>query len=115
MPTALADILHCQHVVGNATERVGRDFRDVGMIDNFPAEENTEHRCNEGMNEVADRCHFYAGEKRRNRSGIDGQATQRCEDLHDTKRAPTRAQTLVMHIRLWGEMMLIEAQNQKGP
>lgn len=39
---ALADILHCQHVAGDATEWVGRDLSDVGMIGNFAAKEETE-------------------------------------------------------------------------
>lgn len=39
---ALAKILHCQHVAGDATECVGRDLSDVGMINNFPAKEDTE-------------------------------------------------------------------------
>ncbi len=43
----LADILHCQHIAGDATERVGRDLSDVGMINNFPAKEDTEWRGNE--------------------------------------------------------------------
>ena len=39
---ALADILHGQYVTGDATEWVGRDLSDVGMIGNFPAKEETE-------------------------------------------------------------------------
>lgn len=40
------DILHCQHIVGDTTERVGWDLSDVGMINNFPANEGTEQRGN---------------------------------------------------------------------
>lgn len=49
---ALADILHCQHFAGNATERVGRDLGDVGMINNFPAKGRHKKKEEGGGNRV---------------------------------------------------------------
>lgn len=37
----MPDISHCQHIAGDATEWVGRDLSDVGVIYNFPVNENT--------------------------------------------------------------------------
>lgn len=41
---APADILQCQHIAGNTTERIGRDLSDEGMINNFPAKDDTGQR-----------------------------------------------------------------------
>lgn len=38
---------HCQHFAGDATERVGWDLGDVGLINNFPAKEDGERAGNE--------------------------------------------------------------------
>lgn len=38
---AHADILHCQRIAGNSTEWVGWNYSDVGMINNFPAEDGS--------------------------------------------------------------------------
>lgn len=43
---AVTDISHCQDIAGDATEWVGRDLSDVGMIHNFPENENTKYRRN---------------------------------------------------------------------
>lgn len=52
VPVVPARVSHCQHVVGDATERVGWDLRDVGMINKFPAEDDSEHRLKELMWEI---------------------------------------------------------------
>lgn len=82
MPVVPARVSHCQHVVGDATERVGWDLRDVGMINKFPAEDDSEHRLKELMWEINSNTEICL--HRLEWEGRGGGVTWRCDGLDKT-------------------------------
>lgn len=96
MPAAGADALHCQHVVGDATERVGRDLGDVGMINNFPAKDDTEGRFNEG---VRRRNVVFMRESSTESVCIDSFRRKSRGRHGDVRLCSTRLQTCLMELK----------------
>lgn len=65
MDLELTRFLHCQHAAGDAAEPVGWDLGDVGMVNNFPAQQ-TQIK----LNDVVNKYQFIRGGEQHSNSSL---------------------------------------------